>query len=258
MSDPAISTPPAPPSSTSGALAIASFVLGLVALFTGLLLIGGITGLIGLVLGIIHLKRHRSHRAFAGWGIGLSLGGMALSLAVILLIWFYIRPFFAAMEGGGESFDPSEWIGKPMPEMTLTALDGKTIRTADWKGQAVVVDMWASWHPACTSAVAEFTRLAAEAATQGVHIVALSYEDAADLAAYATNTAIPYPIVATTNLPPPFGKVDSIPTTFFINPDGLIRDIRNGYEGYDALKQAALDRSAPVAVKHDDEDNKED
>lgn len=244
--------------SASGALAITSFVLGLIAFVTGLFVIGGLVGLIGLILGIIHLKRGCTHRAFAGWGIGLSAVGLALSAAVLIYFWIFIRPLFLNSGIREDSFDPSEWIGKPVPEMTLSSLDGQTIRTSDWKGHPVVVDMWGSWHPACIAAVPDFNQLVSEVSTQELHVLAVTFEDLADLGEYTTNSALHYPLVATTNLPAPFGKVDSIPTTFFINAAGIIRDIRIGYEDYDSLKQSALDQSPPVEVKLEAVDEEKD
>ena len=250
MTEPTL--PPPIPSAlpASGALAVTSFVLGLIAFITGLFIVGGVAGLIGLTLGLIHLKRSRTHRLLAGWGVGLSAAGIVVTIAVLVFTWLVIRPLIADFKATPDSFEASDWIGQPVPEMTLTALDGRTIRTADWKGHPVVVDMWASWHPACTSAVPDFSRLVTETATQGVQVLAVTFEDAGGLGEFKTNRDINYPIVASTNLPAPFGKVDTIPTTFFINADGIIRDIKVGYEGYDALKQAALDRSPPARVKH--------
>ena len=191
-------------------------------------------------------------------GIGLSAAGIALTATVLAVAWIVIRPMLPDLQNRGDDFDPSIWIGKPVPEMTFTALDGRTIHTADWKGHPVVVDMWGSWHPACTSAVPDFIRLVNETSTQGVRVVAMTFENAADLGEYATNHAINYPIVASTNLPAPFGKVDSIPTTFFINAQGIIRDIRSGYECYDNLKEFALDRTPPVKVKKEEAEEEKD
>ena len=255
MTDPAFPPPVPPQHPASGAMAITSFVLGIIALLAGLFVIGGLIGLVGLILGIVHLKRGRTHRVLAGWGIGLSSIGMALTVAVVLLFWIFVRPLLSTFTSmaGGESFESSEWIGKPMPEMTLTTLDGRTLHSADWKGHPVVLNMWASWHPACAGAVPDFTRLVAETSAEGVQVLAVTFENASDLGEFTTNRAINFPIVATTNLPAPFGNVDMIPTTFFINADGIIRDIRVGYEGYDALKNSALDRAPPAVEK-----NKED
>ena len=253
MTEPTLPPPLPATRSSSRPLAIVSFALGVVATLTGLTAFGGLVGLAGLILGVIHLARSRARRVYAAWGIGLSAIGMALAAASMV---------YAAVTRVSESLDdvvvqdffaPERWIGKPVPEMTLTALDGRTIRSTDWKGHPVVVDMWASWHPACASAVADFSRLAAETATQGVQVLAITFEDAADLGEFTTNRAFNYPLVASTNLPAPFGQVDTIPTTFFINADGLIREIRVGYEDYDALKRGALDRTAPINRKNGEE-----
>ena len=240
--------PPLPSAnSSSGALAVASFVLGLIALITGLFVIGGVVGLIGLILGIVHLKKGRTRdRTLAIWGISLSAAGLAFAATVLMIAWVFIRPLFLNSGIMEEPFEPSQWIGKPVPEMTLTSLDGRTLRNSDWKGRPVVLDMWGSWHPACTSAVPDFNRLVSEVSTQELQVLAVTFEDPAELEAFTTNHALNYPLVAVTNLPAPFGEVDSIPTTFFINAEGIIRDIRIGYEGYDALKHSALDPSPPV------------
>jgi len=78
--------PPLPRSETaSGGLAIASFVLGILAVMLGILVIGSFFGILGLILGIIHLVRSRSRRSLAGWGIALSIAGSLLATAVLVL-----------------------------------------------------------------------------------------------------------------------------------------------------------------------------
>ncbi|HUG67225.1 MAG TPA: redoxin domain-containing protein [Pirellulaceae bacterium] len=42
------------------------------------------------------------------------------------------------------------FIGKPMPELKLTSLDGtQSSQLADYRGKVVVLDFWASWCPTC-------------------------------------------------------------------------------------------------------------
>ena len=245
--DPLIPVPdlPQPASLPGGGLAIASFVCGVLAVLLGVVLIGGLFGLVGLILGLIAFATRRPRRAFAGWGIGLSVVGIVLACGMVAGWYWYWTRGMGDMVSEIQTtravpFQPAEWIGQPMPELTLTALDGRTIRTADWKGHRAVVDVWASWHPGCAAAVPDFVRLARETADRGVQIVAVTFEDAADVAAFVRERDLNYPIVATNDLPAPLGQVASVPTTFFIDETGIIRDIRVGYEGYGALKQAAL------------------
>lgn len=255
MSD-MIQPPPIPKrSDSSGALAWACLGLGIAALLFGLFVIGGLAGLAGLIVGIIHLKKHASYRAAAMWGVGLSVSGMMMTVAVLVCFWLYVRPLFLGMsEAGGSAFNPEEWIGKPVPALSLSTLDGQVINLADLKGHPAAIAMWASWHPACVSAVADFNRLVAETASQGGRVVAVSFEDAADVSAFMAGKPFNFPVVSTNDLPAPFGSVDSIPTTFFISTNGIILDIREGYDGFEAIKQSFLNDS-PVQREEDDEED---
>lgn len=67
------------PAPTIG-LAIASLVLGIVAVLLSLMVIGGVFGLIGLTVGIWHMVAKSRGRVMAGFGIGLSVVGVLLSV----------------------------------------------------------------------------------------------------------------------------------------------------------------------------------
>ncbi|GAA3338168.1 hypothetical protein GCM10017714_08230 [Curtobacterium pusillum] len=82
---PAANTPGAAPANTSGGLAIASLVLGIVGVIGGIFLaiIGIVAGIIGLVLGILARRR--------GMSRGIVLGGIILSaIAIVIGIVGYI------------------------------------------------------------------------------------------------------------------------------------------------------------------------
>jgi len=36
-------------------------------------------------------------------------------------------------------------VGEPAPEFTLPALEGRTVRLADYRGKRLILFMWASW-----------------------------------------------------------------------------------------------------------------
>ncbi len=36
-------------------------------------------------------------------------------------------------------------IGKSIPDIALTALDGRTVRLSDFRGKKLLIFVWASW-----------------------------------------------------------------------------------------------------------------
>src|SRR6186713_1901130 len=71
-------------------LAVAAFVLGVCALIWAMIAIGGLFGLVGLVLGVVHLRRSDANRPLAKWGIALSVVGLVGSvLATAFYVWIF-------------------------------------------------------------------------------------------------------------------------------------------------------------------------
>ena len=49
-----------------------------------------------------------------------------------------------------------------------------------------------------------------------------------------------YPIAVKEDLPAPFGAVSAIPTTFFIDEKGYIKEVFQGYRDYETLRKAVV------------------
>lgn len=117
-------TPPPLPSErdVSGAMAVVSLVFGLIALLTGVILIGGLAGIVGIITGIVHLRRSRVRRAAAGWGIGLSSAGLALAAAVGGMYWLFVQPVLTGLQDApAESSSTSASTGEPASGNTAAA-----------------------------------------------------------------------------------------------------------------------------------------
>jgi thiol-disulfide isomerase/thioredoxin len=63
---------------------------------------------------------------------------------------------------------------QPAPEMSFTALDGKPISLADFKGKLVVLNLWATW---CQPCLKEMPSLAKLEATLGPALVVLAVSE---------------------------------------------------------------------------------
>lgn len=233
---PPTSQPPPPPAATRpSSLPLASLICGIFALFFGLFIIGALPALIGLILGIIHLRRagDRSPRAWVG--VALSTAGLLMALASTALVVWTVRSFKErgrSLEAHGES-----WQGKPAPDLTITTLDGRTFRLGDLRGRRVVINVWATWCGSCRQELPHFVAFARSGQAADTLVIGVSRERPEVLRQFVKEQGLTYPI-ASANLadwPEPFASVHLIPTTFFIDRNGLIQFIKVGYLTYDKL-----------------------
>jgi thiol-disulfide isomerase/thioredoxin len=222
-------------------LAVASLVLGILAVALSLFVIGAVWGLVGLILGIVHLRRNTSGRGMACWGIGLSCFGMVFGGIVFGAVYYVV---FSQMREMMDSFrdtdaDLAQWEGVQAPDFSVTTLDGQTLTLSQLKGKRVVVDMWATWCPPCRKEIPHFIQLAKDVSPEDLVIIGISDEDHEVISEFGKKNEVNYPLASTEDLPAPYGEVSSIPTTFFIDRNGVIQSVMAGYHDYDTLRAAA-------------------
>jgi thiol-disulfide isomerase/thioredoxin len=133
-------------------------------------------------------------------------------------------------------FDPAVLRpGDPVPNFTLQTLDGKPVTFSSLQGQAVVLNFWATWCPPCRREMPLLDAVQKEYNTRGVMIVGIDLDEPMDLVrAYAQSVGVTYPIwVDTPTRGPEFNRAHELynrfggiglPTTFFIDRNGVIRD----------------------------------
>jgi peroxiredoxin len=155
----------------------------------------------------------------------------------VLLIAFGAMIALQMVKRGGGEF--RGWYGKPVPDIQVKTLDGKTIRLADLKGRRVVVDIWATWCPPCREEIPHFNQLAADIGEDKLVIIGISNEDESTVREFVKTTPIKYNVACTSDLPAPFSEVTGIPTTFFIDRNGIIDNVAVAYRDLGVLRQSA-------------------
>lgn len=112
----------------------------------------------------------------------------------------------------------------------LTRLNGDPFELSELRGQVVVLNFWASWCPPCLKEMPAFERVYQEYHDRGVAFVGVAVSDFTRPAkAFAAKTGITYPLgldysgeIARAY------RVISMPTTFFIDPQGnIVRKLEN-------------------------------
>jgi len=118
-------------------------------------------------------------------------------------------------------------VGPAAKDFTLTTLDGKKIRLADLKGKTVLVNFWASWCGYCAEEAPDIEAIYQKYHPEGLEVLGVGDDDAAALAAKASELKLTYPIGSNPEAVKLYG-VTGFPTTIVINREGEIVDTLDG------------------------------
>ncbi len=67
-------------------------------------------------------------------------------------------------------------IGLPAPDFTFPGLDGKMVRLSDQRGKIVLVNIWATWCPACVDEMPSMEKLYQSLKGENFEILAVSID----------------------------------------------------------------------------------
>ncbi|MFZ0745590.1 MAG: TlpA disulfide reductase family protein [Terracidiphilus sp.] len=131
----------------------------------------------------------------------------------------------------------SPLLHKPAPDFTLPDLSGKKVSLASFKGKAVLINFWATWCGPCKIETPWLVELQNQYASQGLEILGVSTEgedlkeddkegwakDRAAIEKFVQQMKVPYPMLMDgDSISRPYGGVEELPTSFFVNRDGTV------------------------------------
>lgn len=115
-------------------------------------------------------------------------------------------------------------IGTKAPDFQLKTLTGETIKLSSLKGKKVMLNFWATWCPPCKAEMPEIEQFY-KTASKDIVILAVNIDPQNDVKGFIDKNKITFPILLDTS-----GNVNqsyqiiSIPTTYFIDSNGVIQN----------------------------------
>ena len=159
------------------------------------------------------------------------------------LVWIFVSADQAGISTAGEIPAPRQ--GFLAPDFTLQSLEGKTYTLSELRGQAVLVNLWATWCPPCRAEMPAMQKMYKEYKEQGFVVLALNmtYQDTPSaVLPFSQEYGLTFPILLETN-----GKVAqryqlrSLPSSFFIDRDGIIQEVVIGGPMAEALLRTRIE-----------------
>ncbi len=151
-----------------------------------------------------------------------------LLLLIAGLVWINAtRVRDATLLGPPGQRPPSPQVGFPAPDFSLSNLDGQSVRLADWRGQPLVLNFWATWCPPCRAEMPALQAAAQAYGDQGVRVLGVNQaEDPNPVVGFMQTLGLDFPVLLDRDAAvSQLYRVRSLPTTFFIDREGVIREI---------------------------------
>lgn len=124
---------------------------------------------------------------------------------------------------------PAPQAGFPAPDFTLKTPEGETYTLSDLKGNAVLVNMWATWCPPCKAEMPAVENVYNEYKEQGFIVLAVDQtyqDDPFNIAPFIEDYNLTFPILLDeTGETARAYEVRSLPSSFFVNRYGVITEV---------------------------------
>ncbi|MBI5354376.1 MAG: TlpA family protein disulfide reductase [Chloroflexi bacterium] len=136
--------------------------------------------------------------------------------------------------------------GFAAPNFSLQTLDGVSYTLADLRGQAVLVNLWATWCPPCRAEMPAIEKMYEEYKGQGFIVLAVNMtyqDDPLKVEPFAKEYNLTFPILleGTGNVASAY-QLQSLPSSFFIDRNGVISEVVIGGPMSEVLLRTRIEK----------------
>lgn len=172
----------------------------------------------------------REPTALPRWIAAIIIGAIALA-SLAALLWPLLNKPAMATDAGViraqiQADGAAGRIGAVAPDFEWTGPDGETLRLSSYRGKVVVVNFWATWCPSCRSEMPALQRVAAS--EPDVVVLEVDLMEPGDKArSFLDSLGLDrlQPVLDSDGATTLRYGVLSLPSTFFIDKDGVIRHL---------------------------------
>lgn len=127
-------------------------------------------------------------------------------------------------------------------DRTLPDVKGESVAMAKWKGQALVLNFWATWCAPCVEEMPELTALQKEIEPKNIQILGIGIDNPASISAFAEKYQIGYPLYVAgidgSELSRQMGnQAGGLPFTVLLDASGKVRKTYLGRLKMDELRR---------------------
>ena len=120
-------------------------------------------------------------------------------------------------------------IGDLAPEISLKSMTGDQVVLSKLEGHPVIVNFWATWCGPCREEFPALVRKYRQYQSQGLVVIGVNYQDENTddgVLTFMRNTLVNFPIVRDTgDRVGRMYRINGLPTSYFIDKSGVIRDV---------------------------------
>jgi len=141
---------------------------------------------------------------------------------------------------------PAPQSGFLAPDFNLKTLDGQNVRLSDFRGKVVLVNIWASWCTPCRAEMPAIERVYQNYREQGLIVLAVDstvQDTVSNVKAFVDENELSFPILLDEGgLVTRLYRVQSLPNSFFIGADGVVREVVIGGPMAEALVSSRVEK----------------
>lgn len=137
-------------------------------------------------------------------------------------------------------------VGQSAPDFQVVDLKGNPVNLSDFRGQTVMLNFWTTWCNVCKAEMPHVEKLYEQFKDENVAILSVNVtsqeRNAKDVEHYVDSRGLSFPVVLDeAGAVRERYRVTAYPTTFILDPAGIIRKQHVGAISYDSMRKVIRD-----------------